>query len=313
MGFSDIKAQTPTWQEFQTPVKASLRGLSPVSDQVCWASGSGGVWLRTTDGGNSWTHGVVGGLDTVDFRSIHAFDETRAVVASAGQPAVIYLTGDGGISWEKVHQESESAFFDAITFIDSKKGFVLGDPVGGKWMILETLNGGKAWSPLENLPTAQDGEAAFAASSSSLVAEKGQLILGTGGSYSNLYFYSFSSRSWEKKPVPLMIQGLSSQGIFAILNHKKQLILVGGDFTQPEISQGNLIIFSKGLFVMPEVSPGGYRSGIASLKKPYWLITVGPEGSDFSENGGQNWKSFSNHGYHSVKSTANKKIIWASG
>jgi hypothetical protein len=85
-------AQGPAWKQFQAPGKASLRGLAPISDQVCWASGSGGTWLKTEDGGASWQTGTVAGLDTVDFRSIHAFDSKTAVVASAGQPAVIYRT-----------------------------------------------------------------------------------------------------------------------------------------------------------------------------------------------------------------------------
>ncbi len=308
-----IHAQTPRWQEIQTIVKASLRGLSPVSDLVCWASGSGGVWLRTTDGGKSWNHGVVAGLDTVDFRSIHAFDENKAIVASAGQPAVIYMTENGGKSWNKVHQEGDPAFFDAITFIDSQRGFVLGDPVEGKWMILETRNGGKTWNSLHNLPGAEQGEAAFAASSSSLLIDKDQLILGTGGSQSNLHVYSFSTGNWEKNPVPLMVQGQSSQGIFALVKHKNKIILAGGDYAKPEIQEGSLVILSKGLFLKPEKGTSGYRSGIAALKNPDWLIAVGPEGSDFSKDGGQNWGIFSKVGYHSVKTTPDKKIVWASG
>jgi len=164
-------AQSPEWKQFQSLGKASLRGLSPISDQVCWASGSGGTWLKTEDGGASWQSGTVAGLDTVDFRSIHAFDAQTAVAASAGQPAVIYRTEDGGKTWNKVHQEGGEAFFDAIQFIDAQRGYVLGDPIGGKWMILETLDGGRSWHSLAKLPDAVQGEAAFAASSSSMLAD----------------------------------------------------------------------------------------------------------------------------------------------
>jgi photosystem II stability/assembly factor-like uncharacterized protein len=307
------KGQMPSWEEIETPVKASLRGLSPVSDRVCWASGSGGAWLKTVDGGKTWTHGVIGGLDSVDFRSIHAFNENKAIVASAGQPAVIFLTEDGGATWTKVHQEVESAFFDAITFIDKKRGFVLGDPIEGKWMILETLDGGRTWSSLEKLPDAVAGEAAFAASSSSLIADKNQLILGTGGSQSNLHFYSFSKGYWKKVAVPLMIQGQASQGIFALTRYKEQFILAGGDYVKPELREGNLVIFSKDEFSRPSRSTKGYRSGITSLKMPDYLVAVGPDGSDFSKDGGLNWATFSAVGYHAVKSSSKRGIIWASG
>jgi photosystem II stability/assembly factor-like uncharacterized protein len=301
------------WHEIQTPVKASLRGLSPVSDQVVWASGSGGTWLRTLDGGKSWDHGIIADLDTVDFRSIHAFDQNTAVVASAGQPAVIFRTEDGGESWTKVHQEGEEAFFDAIAFVDQKRGYILGDPVGGNWMILETQDGGKSWKSLEHLPKAEVGEAAFAASSSSLIATKGQLIIGTGGSQSNLHFYSFAEMTWTQESVSLMIQGSSSQGIFALALLDNQLILVGGDYVNPKVTEGNLVIRESGRLSTPIQTTSGYRSGVAALKNPALIIAVGPDGSDYSKDEGKTWSSFSPKGYHAVKSSFDQKYLWASG
>jgi photosystem II stability/assembly factor-like uncharacterized protein len=312
-GFTTAFAQNPNWQEIQTPVKASLRGLSPVSDPVCWASGSGGTWLKTIDGGKSWTHGVIAGLDTVDFRSIHAFDDQVAVAASAGQPAVIYRTDNGGTTWKKVHQEGKQAFFDAIAFVDRKRGYVLGDPVDGKWMILETLDGGKSWKSLAFLPEAVDGEAAFAASSSSLISKSGELILGTGGSVSNLHIYSFSKAKWTKVSATSMSQGESSQGVFALTETKTGLVLVGGDYLKPKISEGNLLTYSKGQFSIPRQTTDGYRSGVAFLKKRNLLVAVGPEGSDFSKDGGKTWNSFSSMGFHAAKASPDQKSLWASG
>lgn len=312
-GINSASAQNYSWQEIQTPVKASLRGLSPVSDLVVWASGSGGTWLRTLDGGKTWDHGVIAGLDTVDFRSIHAFDGNTALAASAGQPAVIYRTEDGGRSWVKVHEEGKEAFFDAIAFSDKRKGYALGDPVGGNWMILETVDGGKSWQSLTNLPKAEAGEAAFAASSSSMIAKKDQLMFATGGSISNLHFYSFSKAQWTKEPISQIAQGESSQGVFAITEQGEHLILVGGDYLKPKVVQGNLVLRSHGVFSIPSQSTSGYRSGIASLRKPNLLVAVGPDGWDFSLDSGLTWISFSEVGFHAVKSSSDKKYLWASG
>ncbi|MBS4071552.1 MAG: photosystem II stability/assembly factor-like protein [Algoriphagus sp.] len=312
-GINSASAQNYSWQEIQTPVKASLRGLSPVSDQVVWASGSGGTWLRTLDGGKTWDHGVIAGLDTVDFRSIHAFDGNTALAASAGQPAVIYRTEDGGRSWVKVHEEGKEAFFDAIAFSDKRKGYALGDPVGGNWMILETVDGGKSWQSLTNLPKAEAGEAAFAASSSSMIAKKDQLMFATGGSISNLHFYSFSKAQWTKEPISQIAQGESSQGVFAITEQGEHLILVGGDYLKPKVVQGNLVLRSHGVFSIPSQSTSGYRSGIASLRKPNLLVAVGPDGWDYSLEEGIRWVNFSNVGFHAVKSSPDKKHLWASG
>ncbi|MDA0315025.1 MAG: YCF48-related protein [Bacteroidetes bacterium] len=308
-------SQSPEWNQFQTPGKASLRGLAPISDQVCWASGSGGIWLKTEDGGLSWQTGKVAGLDTVDFRSIHAVDANRAVVASAGQPAVIYRTEDGGNNWGKVHQEGGEAFFDAIHFVDPQRGYVLGDPIGGKWMILETTDGGKSWHSLPSLPEAVLGEAAFAASSSSLLADSEGLLFATGGSIARLHRYSFASQSWAARELKDMIQGESSQGVFAVTSIPSSgvLVLVGGDYLKPEVKDGNALLVVSGIVTLARMSPGGYRSGVAYLQNQELLVAVGPGGSDYSRDGGKNWQPFSQTGFHAVKAAPGGEVLWTSG
>ncbi len=307
-----VQAQELQWKELNTPAKASLRGLSPVSDKVCWASGSGGVWLKTIDGGMSWEQGVIAGLDSVDFRSIQAFDENTAVVASAGQPALIFRTEDGGQSWEKVHKEGSEAFFDGITFLDDSLGYILGDPVSGSWMILESKDGGRSWNALRNLPSASTGEAAFAASASSMIGTEKGLILGTGGSVSNLYFYDFKDQTWEKLKTP-MLQGEASQGIFALDWTPSGIVAVGGDYTKLDLRDQNAIKFRANSFEKPFVLPFGYRSGLAFFELKGLMLAVGPSGSDYSIDEGMTWVNFSAVGYHSVKSSTDGKAIWASG
>lgn len=310
--WSSAFGQNLQWKELQTPVKASLRGLSPVSDQICWAVGSQGTWLRTVDGGMTWDADVISGMDSVDFRSIHAWDENSAIVASAGQPAVIYRTLDAGKTWEKVHQEGSQAFFDAIFFVSDKRGFVLGDPMDGKWMVLETVDRGKSWQSLPSLPPSADGEAAFAASNSSMIGTRSILVFGTGGSVSNLHRYSFKRKDWTVSQTP-MIQGESSQGIFALEFVNDRILGVGGDFQNPTLNEFNAVIFQNQESKLPEKLPLGYRSGLAFFKPKKILIAVGPNGSDFSADNGWNWSSFSKVGYHAVKVSSDLKSVWASG
>lgn len=308
-------AQGPEWKQFQSLGKSSLRGLSPISDQLCWASGSGGTWLKTEDGGASWQTGTVAGLDTVDFRSIHAFDAQTAVVASAGQPAVIYRTANGGKTWEKVHQEGGEAFFDAIQFVDAQRGYVLGDPIGGKWMILETLDGGRSWHSLANLPDAASGEAAFAASSSSLLADSQGLVFATGGKLSRLHRYSFAAQSWVVRELTDMLQGEPSQGVFAVtsLPGEGGLVLVGGDYLKPENRIANALLVLGEVTISTSEGPSGYRSGVAYLQDKGWVVAVGPGGSDFSSNEAHSWQPFSTTGYHAVKAAPGGRVLWASG
>ena len=51
----------------------NLRGVSAVSRQVAWASGTHGTYLRTTDGGQTWIPGQVPDASALDFRAVAAF------------------------------------------------------------------------------------------------------------------------------------------------------------------------------------------------------------------------------------------------
>ena len=308
-----VSAQNPAWDEFEPVVKASLRGLSPVSSKICWASGSNGTWLKTTDGGQTWESGLIGGLDTVDFRSIHAWDAQTAIAASAGQPAVIYRTSNGGKSWEKVHQEGSEAFFDAISFSDKKNGYVLGDPLGGKWMVLETKDGGVTWKSMDPLPEAVPGEAAFAASSSSLIASREGIGFATGGSVARWHYFSKEKGEWIHQELPEMAQGEPSKGVFAVVKVKDYLVMVGGDYTLLDSQEGNSVLVGDWPNRVPKKLPLGYRSGIAFGEKMDLLVAVGPSGADFSRDFGYTWESLSDRGFHSVKIAADGQSIWASG
>ncbi|MFC3416552.1 WD40/YVTN/BNR-like repeat-containing protein [Algoriphagus hitonicola] len=303
------------WEMMNTPVKASLRGLSPVTEDIIWSSGSGGTWLKSLDGGQTWTHGIVDSLDSVDFRSIYAFDAEQAIVVSAGQPAVIYKTEDGGQTWTKKHQEPADAFLDGISFADEDRGYVFGDPVEGRWTILETKDQGENWSLIDSLPLAESGEAGFAASASSLLALDDELWLGSGGTVSNLYYSPNRGKTWEKWKSNLA-QGNPSRGIFSITHvGNGEIIAVGGDYTQEKEITGNagLFLIPDQEWLQPTSPPAGYRSAVAYFSHYHWVIATGPSGSDFSTDGGKNWTLFSSEGYHAVSRAHSGGAIWASG
>src|SRR5436853_7456749 len=66
--------------------KAQLRGVSAVSDTIAWASGSNGTFLRTTDGGSTWTPGTVPEAAALDFRDVEGVDANTAyMMATVGR------------------------------------------------------------------------------------------------------------------------------------------------------------------------------------------------------------------------------------
>ncbi len=151
----------------------SLRGVSAVSREIAWASGTHGTYLRTTDGGRTWTPSQVPDASTLDFRAVVAFSATEAFLMSAGPGDLsrIYHTADAGQHWQlQFTNTNPKAFFDSMVFWDSKHGIVLGDPIldeSGKLKFeLLITDDGQTWSqiPPSQLPPALDGEGAFAAS-----------------------------------------------------------------------------------------------------------------------------------------------------
>src|SRR5579884_3465920 len=110
----------------------SLRGVSAVSRQVAWASGTHGTYLRTMDSGKTWTAAQVPDAAGFDFRGVVAFSADEAFLMSAGpgDQSRIYHTADGGQHWTLQYTNTNpKGFFDSIAFWDPKHGIVLGDPV----------------------------------------------------------------------------------------------------------------------------------------------------------------------------------------
>jgi photosystem II stability/assembly factor-like uncharacterized protein len=151
----------------------SFRGISAVSRQVAWASGTHGTYLRTTNGGRTWTPAQVPDATQLDFRAVVAFsaDEAFLMSAGSGDQSRIYHTIDAGAHWQlQFKNTNPKGFFDSMVFWDRTHGMVLGDPVPDdhgklKFELLETEDG-ENWRALSpnNLPEAMEGEGAFAAS-----------------------------------------------------------------------------------------------------------------------------------------------------
>ncbi len=170
--------------------QASLRGLSvtahsTTNQPVVWASGSKGTILITSDLGKQWQSVGPAAYPELEFRSLHAWNEQSAMVASAGTPAIVLKTTDAGKSWREVYRDAHpKAFFDGLKFIDEKRGVLFGDPIDGCFTVLTTEDAGESWRMVtrDALPAAREGEAAFAASNSAMiVAEPGSIWIGTGG------------------------------------------------------------------------------------------------------------------------------------
>jgi len=300
------------WEAQEGGTKARLRGLSVVSRQVAWVSGTGGACLRTTDGGKTWIPRSVPSAASLDFRDVHALDVDTAYLLSigAGELSRVYKTSDGGSTWTLQHQNRDpKVFLDAIAFWDADHGLALGDPVDGRFVILSTDDGGQRWTPAPRgaMPPALPGEGAFAASGTCLVVLGDQdAWFGTGGAAVSRVFRSFDrGRSWTVHETPIRA-GVPSAGIFSLaFRDAKRGVAVGGDYKAPDVARTNVALTVDGgqTWSLPrDTRPAGYRSAVAFVPGAGGptLIAVGPTGTDVSTDDGKTWKGLGAPGFDAV-------------
>lgn len=263
----------------QTPhTKESLRGISTVSQKVAWASGTHGTYLRTTDGGRTWTPGQVTDAAALDFRAVVAFsgDEAFLMSAGPGEQSRIYHTSDSGQHWVlQFKNTNPKGFFDSMVFWDSKHGVVLGDPVPDesgklKFEVLLT-DDGERWRivPSARLPAAIEGEGAFAASNTCvaiLTARSDPNIwFATGGRVARVFHSGDRGESWQVFDTP-MVHGPESAGIFSIVfRDAVHGVVAGGDYKHPDQDGANLAFTDDGgkTWTLPAVHPLVYFSSVA--------------------------------------------------
>ena len=76
-----------------------FRGLDTFGERVIWVSGTNGTVGKSLDKGKTWEWIGPKGYEETDFRDIAVFSNYEAVIVSAGAPAVILRTMDGGKFW----------------------------------------------------------------------------------------------------------------------------------------------------------------------------------------------------------------------
>lgn len=275
-------------------VKKGFRGLSVVNEKVIWISGQRGLVGRSTNGGKSFSWKRVKEYPKMDFRTLHAFDKNNAVIATAGTPAVILRTDDGGRKWTQCYRSDDSLmFFDGVGFWDKKRGLIFGDPINGRMFLMETRDGGKTWSeiPFADRPQLVEGEAAFAASGTTIrTLPNGHVYIATGGVKSRLWHSRDYGHHWEVFETPI-IQGKPSQGIFSIaFGDSLHGVIVGGDYTHPDSTTRNCFLTSDGgkTWIAPVSFPRGYRSCVEYIGHGFFFAT-GTNGTEIGVEGGRQW------------------------
>lgn len=298
----------------------NFRGLSVVDDYVFWVSGSKGTIGYSLNGGKTMNWVSPKGYETRDFRDIEAIDYKTAIAVAVGEPGLIIKTTDSGKSWNVVYKdEQKDVFLDDLTFSkhNNQVGIAIGDPINGQPYVLATIDAGTTWNKINpsEMPPLAKGEAYFAASGSNTQMINDELFLAvTGGEKSSLIL---NTKPATVVPLPKSESTTAGANGIDYWSSGKFGLIVGGDFSNPELSDHNLFIFELNEFNQPKISapvtpPNGYKSGVAILNQVS-AVSCGLGGVDLSQDGGKNWKNITLTEFNTCKKSKRGNAVYLTG
>ncbi|MET0619916.1 MAG: hypothetical protein ABW056_06535 [Thermoanaerobaculia bacterium] len=280
-----------------------LQAISPVNDQVVWASGLGGTYTRTTDGGETWVAGVVPGAETLQFRDVEGVsaDVAYLLAAGGGTDSRIYKTEDGGATWTLQIQNTDPlGFWDCFAFWNANQGLTMADAVGDRFPVLRTLDG-ETWQDIgDNLPppVVPGGEYAFAASGTCVatVGKKWAWIATASATESRILATADRGETWNAYSQPIATDPITgAAGVFSVdFRNPAQGVIGGGDFLGTTVID-NFARSSNGGKTWELATNAPIPGAIFGLTyvgtpgRPKWIVATGPGGAAWTPDEGDTW------------------------
>ena len=315
-------AGSPILTPQQSGTTRRLQAVSPVDSRVVWASGLGGTFVVTSDGGESWRAGVVPGADSLEFRDVEGISASTAYLLAAGTGSAsrIYKTTDGGRNWKLQFQNRiPEAFHDCFDFWTPERGVTFSDAVGSRFPAVRTRTG-LTWEDIGNrLPRPLAGEAAFAASGTCVVTvgEHHAWVATGAARVARVLTTTDGGDSWQAFATPL-ISGQSAGGFTIAFRDPLNGIVAGGSLDTADTRQPNRVAvtadggqtwelvnappFSGAVFGLSYVQTGSSK-----------VVATGPGGAAWSADEGRSWKELNGvRDYWAVAST-DRGVGWLVG
>ena len=115
----------------------NFRDIHAFDEQNALACGYGGLVVKTTDGGATWTE--ISANTTENLRRLYFISNNEGWLV--GSNGVIFKTQDGGDTWQSLTSGVTASLY-GVFFLDTNNGFV----VGNDDHFLKTTDGGNTWN-----------------------------------------------------------------------------------------------------------------------------------------------------------------------
>ncbi|MBX7134786.1 MAG: hypothetical protein K1X67_19125 [Fimbriimonadaceae bacterium] len=270
---------------------------------------TGDGMYRSTDGGKTWSHLGLKGVQQIGGICVDPRDPDRVFVAALGHPygpndqRGVYRTSDGGKSWQGVlfKDVDTGAIQVTVDPSDSKVVYAAlwearqGPWENGRWQgpgsgLFKSSDGGDTWTQLTSgLPTFAQGlgRIGFA-----IAPSKTAVLYATvdAREESGLYRSDDAGLTWRK------------------VNSERRLVSRGDDFAEVKVDPKNPeVVYVADTsfyrsedggksFVCLKGSPGGddYHRIWINPNNPQIIMTAADQGAAISLNGGETWSSWYN-------------------
>lgn len=205
------------------------------------------------------------------------------------------------------HPEWKDVFFDGLD-VKGKTAFLMGDPTNGRFNLFHSKDGGQNWKRCKGDIKNKKGEAGFAASGSNVqILNDSTYIFISGGEISRFFKTEDSGKTWLKVVLPFY-PGESSGAYSIHMATDKIGVIVGGDYKASYLNMNTCFYTFDGgeSWFNSRKRPRGYRSCVTYKNGVFYCC--GPNGIDFSTNGGINWTPFSNGTFFAIAPFKDKLI-----
>jgi len=295
----------------------SIRAIDILNDGSLAFAANEGVFGLYNPKKDMWQTSVQN-YDTLnlEFRAV-AHTATDFFMLSIENPAMLYKTGDEG-KMELVYEEhAAGVFYNAMLFWNDKEGIAVGDSLNGCLSIIVTRDGGTTWKKIacSNLPKAEDGEGAFAASNTTIKIIGDKTWIGTTAG--NIYISEDKGLTWNVVKTSI-VNAKATEGIYSIdFYDEHNGFAIGGDYTNPDLNSANKLRTMDGgktWQLVAENKDPGYSSCVQYIPNSNGkeLVAIGIKGIDFSNDSGETWKHVSDESFYTIR-FLNDSVAYAAG
>lgn len=184
------------WIEQTSGTTQTLTSVSNHAFGHAWICGYGGTVLKTTTMGANWINvsgnGIPANTQLISVAS-YGSNDVAVVAGYVGSNTFVYRSDNGGANWTLVFSQP-NGFINSIAFPNPSvgTGFMMGDPVGGRWSLWKTTNGGANWDSAGLYLPQAGSEAGWV---NSMYCRENSIWFGTNNS--RVYHSTNSGSSWS--------------------------------------------------------------------------------------------------------------------